>query len=120
MEKLNTFFQSLYKNFNDRKIERVIAIMTDDVKWANGMEGGYVYGHEGVRDYWTRQFTLINPTVTPLDIEVEDGVAKIKVHQVVHDLNGKLMVDAIVYHFFHLKENKIERFEIGDESLNLK
>ncbi len=114
------FFETLYKNFNNRKIDLVIANLADDVKWANGMEGGHVYGHEGVKNYWTRQFTMINPTVTPLDIDVEGGVVKIKVHQVVHDLAGKLLVDAIVYHFFYLKENKIERFEIGDESVNLK
>lgn len=45
MDSLNNFFQELYKNFNDRKIDVVISKMTDNVKWANGMEGGYVYGH---------------------------------------------------------------------------
>ena len=42
MSNLINFFQDLYKNFNDRKIELVIVNMTEDVKWANGMEGGYV------------------------------------------------------------------------------
>ena len=120
MATLIKFFQDVYENFNNRKIDLVIEKMTDNVKWANGMEGGHVYGHEGVREYWTRQFTMINPTVTPLDIDVEDGVVKIKVHQVVYDMNGKLLVDAITYHFFYLKGKKIERFEIGDESVNLK
>jgi hypothetical protein len=119
MKELTIFFQTLYKHFNERKIELVIESLIDDVQWANGMEGGYVYGHEGVRNYWTRQFTMIKPTVTPLEINVEDGKAKVKVHQVVYDLNGDLLVDTIVYHFFFLKENKIERFEIGDESGNL-
>lgn len=113
MNTATNFFQDLYENFNDRKIEQVIEKMTDDVKWANGMEGGYVYGHEGVKDYWKRQFTMVNPRVTPLEIADENGRIKIKVHQVVHSLEGKLLVDAFVYHFFHLKENKIERFEIG-------
>ena len=120
MGTLTNFFQDLYKNFNARKIDLVIEKMTVGVKWANGMEGGYVFGHEGVRNYWTRQFTMINPTITPLDIDVENGVVKIKVHQVVHDLNGKLLIDAIIYHFFYLKGKKIDRFEIGDESVNLK
>ena|SRR6202008_156805 len=109
------FFESLYENFNARKIDLAIEKMTDDVKWANGMEGGYVYGHEGVRNYWTRQFTMINPTVTPLEIDDEEGKVKIKVHQVVYDMEGKLLVDGIVYHFFYLKEDKVERFEIGNE-----
>ena len=37
---LNTFFKELYINFNARKIESVIEKMTDDIQWANGMDGG--------------------------------------------------------------------------------
>jgi hypothetical protein len=118
MDNLNNFFQELYKNFNDRKIESVISEMTDNVKWANGMEGGYVYGHNAVRDYWTRQFTIISGNVTPLEIDIENEVVKIKVHQVVHDLNGKLLADEFVYHFFHLKDNKIAEFDIGEKIKN--
>lgn len=60
MATIESFFEELYTYFNERNIEGVVAHTTDDVKWANGMEGGFVYGHEGLRDYWTRQFTLIN------------------------------------------------------------
>ena len=116
MDSLNIFFQELYKNFNERKIDLVISKMTDDVKWANGMEGGYVYGHNGVREYWTRQFAMVSSNVTPLAIEEENGVVRIKVRQVVHDLNGKLLADETVHHFFHLKENKISEFDIGEET----
>jgi hypothetical protein len=114
MSNLSNFFHDLYQNFNDRKIELVIANMTEDVKWANGMEGGYVYGHEGVKEYWTRQFAAVSSKVTPLEIAAEGEVAKIKVHQVVHDLNGKLLADEFVYHFFLLKDKKISEFKIGE------
>ena len=89
--------------------------MTDDVQWANGMNGGYVYGHNNVREYWTRQFTLINSNVTPLEIDEENNVAKIKVRQVVHDVNGNLLSDDIVYHYFTLKDDKIIKFDIGEK-----
>ena len=105
------FFQELYKNFNDRKIELVISQMTENVKWANRMEGGYVFGHDGVREYWSRQFKMISSKLTPLEIEIENGTVKIKAHQVVHDLNGKLLADEIVYHYFHLRDNKIAEFD---------
>lgn len=118
MDDLHNFFQLLYKNFNDRNINLVIAKMTDDVKWANGMEGGYVYGHNAVKEYWTRQFTMISSKVTPLKIDTENEVVKINVHQVVHDLNGKLLADEFVYHFFHLKDGKVAEFHIGDKSDN--
>ena len=118
MDSLNNFFQELYENFNDRKIDSVISHMTQNVKWANGMEGGYVYGHNGVREYWTRQFTMVSSKVTPLDIDAENGTVKIKVHQVVHDLNGKLLMDETVYHLFHLQDNKIAEFDIGEKIKN--
>ncbi len=90
MNSLNNLFHSLYKNFNDRDIDLVISKMTENVKWANGMDGGYIYGHDGVKEYWKRQFRMVSSNVTPLKIDIENEVVKIKVHQVVHDLNNYL------------------------------
>ncbi len=118
MENVDIFFQELYKNFNNRNIDLVIKKMTDNVNWANGMDGGYVHGHDGVKEYWTRQFTMVSSNVIPLKIEKENEVVKIKVHQVVHDLNGNLLADEVVYHLFHLKENKIAEFDIGEKVKN--
>ena len=118
MDNLDMFFQELYTNFNERKIEPVIAAMADDVKWANGMDGGYVYGHTGVREYWTRQFTMVRSRVTPFKINTGNDVVTIKVHQVVHDLNGVLLADEIVDHFFHLQDGKISEFDIGEKTKN--
>lgn len=112
MNSLNHFFEELYRNFNDRKIDLVISCMTTDVKWANGMEGGYVYGHHEVREYWTRQFKIMSAKVTPLEIDEEAGMIKIKVHQVVHDLDGGLLADETVHHFFKLRDDKIAEFDI--------
>src|SRR5688572_21806327 len=118
MQESNAFFTELYSNFNERKIELVISKMTDKVKWANGMTGGYVYGHDEVREYWTKQFQLVSSRVIPLTINTEGELVKIKVHQVVHDLNGKLLADEIVYHYFHLENKKIVSFEIGEKIKN--
>ena len=85
--------------------------MTEDEKWANGMDGGYVYGHEGVKEYWTRQFQQVSSNVIPLAIKKENGAVIISVHQVVHDLSGNLLADELVYHYFHLADNKIVFFE---------
>ena len=115
MNQVKTFFEDLYKNFNERNIDAVVAHTTEDVKWANGMEGGYVYGHSGLKDYWTRQFTLIDPKVTPSEVSVDGDNAKIKIHQIVHDLNGQLLQDKKLFHHFHMHDDKIDRFEIGDE-----
>lgn len=109
------FFRELYMNFNSRQIDLVISKMTPDVKWANGMDGGYVYGHEAVREYWTRQFKIIRSQVTPLKIDIENNFAKIKVHQVVHDLHENILADDLVEHHFYLTNGKISEFVIGDK-----
>jgi len=49
------FLQNLYDAFNKREIEIIISLMRPDVKWANGLEGGFVYGRDAVREYWTNQ-----------------------------------------------------------------
>ena len=57
----------LYDRFNARDMETLLAAMHEEVIWANGMEGGHVHGREGVRSYWTRQWTMIDPHVEPLE-----------------------------------------------------
>jgi ketosteroid isomerase-like protein len=47
----------IYDCFNARDIDGVLPVLADDVAWANGMDGGHVYGREAVRAYWTRQWT---------------------------------------------------------------
>ena len=61
-----------YAAFNARDIDRAVATMSSDVIWPNGMEGGSVYGHEGVRAYWTRQWSVINPHVDPVSFKTDD------------------------------------------------
>jgi ketosteroid isomerase-like protein len=112
MKDVRKHFEDIYDNFNKRNIDLVIDNMTPDVMWANGMDGGFVYGHEGVREYWTRQFKLVSSNVTPLEVKEENDEVTVKVHQVVHDLDGKLLADEIVTHIFKLREGKITRFDI--------
>src|SRR5215470_768241 len=40
------FLQHLYDAFNGREIETIISSMRPDVKWANGLDGGFVYGRD--------------------------------------------------------------------------
>ena len=60
--------EKAYAAFNVRDIDAVLAVMHADVDWPNGMEGGRVHGHHGVRDYWTRQWGMIDPHVEPMRI----------------------------------------------------
>ena len=103
-----------YQAFNARDIETVLAVMHPEVVWPNGMEGGYVYGHQGIRDYWIRQWQLINPHVEPQAFTPTDGGRiVIQVHQVVRDLAGHLLADEQVQHTYSIEEGLIVRMEIS-------
>jgi hypothetical protein len=102
-----------YREFNARRIDAVLALMHPDVVWPNGMEGGYVHGHQGVREYWTRQWGVVDPHVDPLEIQSDtQGRAVVEVHQVVRDLSGNVLVDTIVHHAYTIRDGLIERMEI--------
>ena len=102
-----------YRFFNARNIDAVLALMHPAVVWPNGMEGGYVHGHEGVRAYWTRQWGMIDPHVEPVGMEMDSqGRTVVEVHQVVRDLNGNLLLGTIVHHAYIIRDGLIERMEI--------
>jgi hypothetical protein len=105
----------VYALFNGREMESVLAAMHPEVVWANGMEGGYVQGRDEVRSYWTRQWAMIDPHVEPVEI-LPDGKGEIvvKVHQVVRDLEGNLLVDKQVTHVFQVRNGLIQRFDIRE------
>lgn len=106
--------RSAYRDFNARRIESVLALMSPDVAWANGMEGGHVHGVDAVREYWKRQFAILDPHVEPIGIAQQaDGRFEMHVHQTVHDLQGKLLADTEVKHFYTIENSLIARMDIG-------
>ncbi len=108
-------FLKMYAAFNARDIDTILAVMHPDVDWPNGWEGGRVHGQQGVRDYWTRQWAAIDPHVEPVGFEVDSqGWVVVKVHQVVRDLQGKLLSDTMVKHAYQVEDGLIKRMEIGE------
>lgn len=107
--------QRAYAAFNARDIDGALATMRPDVVWPNGMEGGTVQGHEGVRAYWTRQWGMIDPHVEPVNFsEDESGRIVVDVHQVVRDLTGKQLLDRMVQHAYTLNGGLIQSMDIRE------
>ena len=103
----------LYDGFNTRDMEAVLAIMHRDVVWANGLEGGYVYGRDSVRDYWTRQWATINSRAEPTGFSsLADGRTLVEVHLTARDLNGNVVFDRTGGHIFEIEDGLIKRFDI--------
>ena len=104
-----------YAAFNARDIDGALATMMSDVVWPNGMEGGTVHGHDGVRAYWTRQWGVLDPHVEPKSVEADSsGRIVVGVHQVVRDLSGKLLLDRMVEHIYTLNNDLIQSMDIRE------
>jgi hypothetical protein len=102
-----------YDAFNARNIDEVLAVMHPDVNWENGMEGGRVHRHQGVRDYWTRQWSLVDPHVEPRGFRTEeDGRIVVDVHQVVRDLAGNVLSEGLVQHLYQIQDGLVLRMDI--------
>ena len=103
----------IYDQFNARDMESVLALLDEDVIWANGMEGGHVQGRNEVRRYWTRQWTMIDPRVEPVEFSYgSEGEVVVEVHQIVRDLNGNLLADRMVGHAFRIDNGLVKRFDL--------
>jgi hypothetical protein len=112
MNSNNEFLQNLYDAFNKREIETIIALMRSDVKWANGLEGGFVDGRDAVREYWTNQFKVIQPE---LEFETDEKNRNVvTVHQIIKDLQGNVLADATVRQIFTIEDGLISLYEIGE------
>jgi len=87
--------------------------MHPNVTWPNGWEGGWVTGRGGVREYWRRQWAVLDPRVEPLEINWDDdGRAVVTVHQTVRDLTGNVLSHGTVEHVYELQGGLITRMEI--------
>jgi hypothetical protein len=102
-----------YAAFNARDITTALTCMHPEVQWPKAFEGGYVSGHEQIREYWTRQWSEINPVVQPVAFAVRpDGSLAITVHQKVKDLQDQLIFDGQVKHIYTLQDGLLRRMDI--------
>ena len=113
MESTEHLLRAMYEGFNARQIDEVLSKLHPQVDWPNGMEGGRVLGREAVREYWTRQWKMINPIVEPVSITPDEtGHPDVQVHQVVRDLAGNVLTDQIVHHVYTITDGLVEKMEI--------
>ena len=105
--------ERMYADFNARRIDDVLELLHAEVDWPNGWEGGRVHGIPAVRDYWTRQWAAINPSVVPVAINDNgDGRVTVRVHQVVKDLGGTVLGDEELDHVYEMRDGLIRSMEI--------
>lgn len=112
----NQFEETIHKAytaFNERNIDNALSTMQPNVQWSKAWEGGYISGHDEIKEYWTRQWTEINPNVEPVGFNKrENGSLEVKVHQNVKDLHGNLMFDGLVKHVYTFQDGLIKTMDI--------
>lgn len=103
----------IYVAFNARDLDAAIAVMTPDVTWPRAFKGGFVHGPKEIRSYWSEQGSEIDANVEPIAFHPEENNRiLVDVHQIVRDLEGKVIADQMVGHRFTFKEGLIQGMEI--------
>ena len=116
MARVKSIIEQAYSAFNRRDIGGALALMTEDVSWPKASASGKVVGKEEIRSYWTRQWHAFDPHVEPLAITEEDGgKVRVKVHQLVKNLQGEVLWDGEVLHVFTVNSGLIAAMDLGDE-----
>jgi len=106
---------TVYKAFNARDIDAVLQRMHPNVDWPNGMEGGRVHGRQAVREYWERQWKVVDPHVEPVRIEAdESGLQVVTVRQVIQNLAGHVLTDRTVQHVYAVEDGLIRKMDIRE------
>lgn len=117
MKEARVTIERAYSAFNQRDIEAALELMTQDVRWPRASEGGEVVGKDQVRAYSTRQWNEFDPHVEPLEITEEDsGRTRVRVHQLVKNLQGDILSDGEVLHVSTLLGGRIAAMSLGDEA----
>jgi hypothetical protein len=105
----------MYAAFNERDIDALLQQMTKDVDWPNAWEGERVRGQAGVRDYWTRQWSAIDPEVTPVAFHPRpDGTVVVEVDQAVRGLDGTLLGEGRVLHVYTFQDDLVARMDVEE------
>ena len=117
MSDTKTIIEQAYSAFNKRDIDAALALMAQDVSWPRASEGGKIIGKEEIRAYWTRQWREFDPHVEPLAMKEEDGgKTRVKVHQLVKNLEGDVLSDSEVFHVFTMTGNLIAAMDLADDA----
>jgi len=117
MTNTKALIEQAYSAFNKRDIDAASALMTEDVSWPKASEGGRVVGKEEIRAYWARQWREFDPHVEPLAItEGDGGRVRVRVHQLVKNIQGDVLSDSEVLHVFTVNSGLIAAMDLGDEA----
>ena len=102
-----------YQYFNNKAVDSILSLMHPNVSWPESWEGGYIQGHNDLKDYWAKQWAELHINVKPLTLkENSKGQVEATVHQIVKDLQGNITSDTILKHLYTFEHGLIKLIEI--------
>jgi len=105
----------LYAAFNRRDMDGLMALLSADVEWPDGMSGGRLFGRDAVRDVWEREWAEIDPELTLRSVEYRpDGAVAVTAGQVVRDLEGAIVSEGDIVHVFRFRGDLVSRMDFED------
>jgi hypothetical protein len=110
-----------YRLFNDRHVDALLAMMTDDVEWPDVANRAVLSGKQAIRPYWAAQFAVADPQVRPTAfIDAGDDLVAV-VDQRILDREGRpLAPPAVVFHRYTFDGGLVRRmvvFTDADEAV---
>jgi len=77
------------------------------------MGGGYVNGREGLREYWNKQWSMLDSDVEPVSFTVSGpGKVVANVRHVVRDLHENIIEDEMLQHTYIIEDNLIKHMDV--------
>lgn len=88
-----------YSCFNERRLDELLAMMTDDVQWPDVANGAVLAGKASIRSYWEAQFAVAHPTVIPTDfLPVGSDVVAVITQRILDHQGEPLVSPSTVFH----------------------
>jgi ketosteroid isomerase-like protein len=101
-----------YRLFNERRIDALLALMTEDVEWPDVAGGTVLHGREAIRPYWEAQFAATDPRVDPTEFrQIGDDLVAV-VDQRVLDGQGRVVAAGVVYHRYTFTLGRVSRMVV--------
>jgi ketosteroid isomerase-like protein len=108
-----TLLERAYRLFNDRQVDALLAMMTDDVDWPDMARAAVLHGKDQVRRYWESQFAVRDSQVLPTDFIQSGDELVVVVDQRVVDREGKsVSAPRVVFHRYSFEKNLIRRMVV--------
>lgn len=106
----------LYEAFNDKDVVTLVEGMHPAVSWPDLLEGGRIEGRQALIDYWARQFLLVTPEATPVEMsELSGDRVLVRLHYFVKATEGGgVWADEITTNTFTFVGDQIVRMDWGE------